>query len=314
MKTGVIILNYNNSDDTINCINSFLAVNDEPCKVVVVDNGSRKENLDKMKNYLTQKSSKVFEAPFSQNLDKADNFNLIISYQNLGYAKGNELGVSLLKNDDDVDKLLIVNNDILFVDNILKELRNFEQSRDDVGIVSPILYTKEMKSYDYTCARLSPGNWMLLFKYLFMDLATFNFSEKLDAHYYLLKKDPQLVNKQFIKVDLPSGSCMFMDKQMFLSIDSFDPNTFLYYEENILYKKLHSHGKQNYILPKIRCIHLGASSTKSKPSSFLIKCNSDSAFYYLKRYCCLNIVQKVILALAERSMKIKYTIFKSKEK
>ena len=45
-KTGVIILNYNNSQDTINCINSFLAVNKEPYKIVVVDNGSRKEKFD----------------------------------------------------------------------------------------------------------------------------------------------------------------------------------------------------------------------------------------------------------------------------
>ena len=95
---------------------------------------------------------------------------------------------------------------------------------------------------------------------------------------------------------------------------SFDSNTFLYYEENILYKKLYAIGKQNYILPSIRCIHLGASSTKSKPSSFLIKCNSDSAFYYLENYCELNVVQKFLLVLAKKSMKIKYKLFKNREK
>lgn len=313
-KTGVIILNYNNSNDSINCINSFLSVNDEPYKIVVVDNGSQADNLDVIKSYLKNKHCIIYDAPFNFEDINSNDFNLIVSKRNLGYANGNKLGVSLFKNDKEIDKLLIVNNDILFVDNILKELRRFEQNHTNVGIVSPILYTKGMRAYDYTCARKSPNDWMLLWKYLFMDIATFHFSEWIDSYCYLLKKNPEMVKNESIPVDLPSGSCMFIDKGLFCSIDSFDSNTFLYYEENILYKKLHSIGKQNYILPSIRCIHLGASSTKSKPSSFLIKCNSDSAFYYLENYCNLNTFQKVLLRLAKLSMKIKYKLFKNREK
>lgn len=313
-KTGVIILNYNNSQDTINCINSFLAVNKEPYKIVVVDNGSRKEKFDVIKSFLEDKNCKLYEDSSSFEDIHSNDFCLIVSKNNLGYANGNNLGISLLKNDKEIDKLLIVNNDVLFVDNIIKDLRAFEQEHNDAGIISPILYTKGLKDFDYTCARKSPKDWILLFKYLFMDLATFHMSEWIDSCCFLLKENPDIIYNDSIKVDLPSGSCMFIDKELFCSIDCFDSNTFLYYEENILYKKLYAIGKQNYILPSIRCIHLGASSTKSKPSSFLIKCNSDSAFYYLENYCELNVVQKFLLVLAKKSMKIKYKLFKNREK
>lgn len=81
-----------------------------------------------------------------------------------------------------------------------------------------------------------------------------------------------------------------------------------------MYIKLLAHDKQIYLLPSIGCIHIGASTTKSKLSSFLIKCNSESAFYYLSHYCCLNTVQKATLSLARIVMHAKIVIFKFIEK
>ena len=39
-------------------------------------------------------------------------------------------------------------------------------------------------------------------------------------------------------IELPSGSCMMFNAEALRIIGGFDPNTFLYYEEDILYKKL----------------------------------------------------------------------------
>ena len=37
---GVVILNYNNVKDTLNCVESVLRFNTYPIKIVIVDNGS----------------------------------------------------------------------------------------------------------------------------------------------------------------------------------------------------------------------------------------------------------------------------------
>lgn len=55
-KVGVIILNYNNIDDTINCIESVVENSDtDGLKFVVVDNGSSIHVVEAVRNYLKKK-------------------------------------------------------------------------------------------------------------------------------------------------------------------------------------------------------------------------------------------------------------------
>ena len=54
----------------------------------------------------------------------------------------------------------------------------------------------------------------------------------------MLLQHPNLKDESLVEVDMPSGSCMLFEKSVFEEIEGFDPNTFLYYEEAILYHKL----------------------------------------------------------------------------
>lgn len=55
MQTGVIVLNYNNSSDTINCIESILKVNTASIKIIIVDNGSKIDDVEFLKEYINTK-------------------------------------------------------------------------------------------------------------------------------------------------------------------------------------------------------------------------------------------------------------------
>ena len=310
--TGIIILNYNNSSDTINCVESIFKVNTAPIKKIIVDNGSQNEYVVILKKYVQNREQMQMIIEVGCEVKDLPEITLLLSKRNLGYAGGNNLGLKLADCDDDINNILIVNNDILFIEDIIPILQTKYEELDRCGILSPLLYTKDRVNIDYTCARRSPSEWLLLIKYLTGDLGLFGLSIYFDSKNYLLNRRTKL--NKIIKVDLPSGSCMFINKELFRKINWFDEHTFLYYEENILYKKLLSYNKQNYIITSIGCIHIGASSTKSKPSSFLIKCNSDSAFYYLSHYCDLNYIQKCFLLLAKKVMYMKYIIFNIKEK
>ena len=45
MYTAIIILNYNNSEDTIKCIESVERYNSADVKYIVVDNGSTRQSV-----------------------------------------------------------------------------------------------------------------------------------------------------------------------------------------------------------------------------------------------------------------------------
>ena len=282
-RTCIIILNYNNAEDTINCIESIEKFNTADIKYVVVDNHSTKEGCtDLLKMYL----QKRFEGevnimnegePHSTVLPY---MNLLLSLTNDGYARGNNKGLRLIENDPEVTDVLILNNDILFVQDIIPSLLRYYYKLSDAGIVSPLLYKKDL-TIDLRCARKNTNIWIEIARKLFNYTLAF-LKVDLSKRLYLLHDEKNI--PELFPIELPSGSCMLINKQFFADIGFFDPNTFLYVEENILYKKIQLKGKMNYLCGNLKCIHLGGASTHASSSVFLLKCERDSFTYYWKQY------------------------------
>ena len=122
-----------------------------------------------------------------------------------------------------------------------------------------------------------------------------------------------MLQRECVPIELPSGSCMMIRKELFEKIGRFDPNTFLYYEENILYRKLLSEGKQNYMLPGISCIHLGGETTnKVEHSASYMKSSKASGYYYATHYRKLNVLQRAALYCARHWFNMMVDIVKLK--
>ena len=222
----------------------------------------------------------------------------LVCTHNTGYARGNNKGIKVALEDNNVDRIMILNNDVLFVEDIIPPLVLKQDQLTDCAIISPILYKKNMVDLDYTCARLCPSEWELIINTFHLAINNFRHSRKLEKRNWLLLKKPSLQSNLKIEVELPSGACMLIRKDLFIEIGLFDPQTFLYYEENILFKKLSMMGYRNYVIPHLKCIHLGGESTKKIPSSFIQSVGADSREYYLNYYGELNILQKVISRVA----------------
>lgn len=295
--TGIIILNYNNWEDTINCVESVEKYNSSPIKYIVVDNGStNSEAIPKLDEY--------FNAKFPGGYAKlSDGDALPTSYQTIflasstndGYARGNNKGLTLAYQDPSIDTVLILNNDILFVADIIPTLLNELATIPSCGVVSPLLYGHGKQTIDYNCARKNISAWELLFTYLCWYQDVFGIFSRQDRKHLLLKSNPHLLKERRFEIELPSGSCMLMKKELMQHIDGFDSGTFLYYEENILYKKLQRLDKHSYLIPGCECIHLGACSTKKTKGTFALRHQFKSSLYYMQTFCQLNIVQKALL-------------------
>lgn len=310
-NTAIIILNYNNYEDTINCVKSVDSINTASIKYIIVDNGStRNDAVSSLDSFF----SEAYRGDYMLCKQEVDGpidlprCTFFVNENNLGYAAGNNIGLHLASFDESITHVMILNNDVLFVEDIIPSLLAELERIDDCAIISPALFKKGLVEYDDTCARMAPTARDLIFECLMLALGFNWFRNRIRNKYWLFVKNPSLKNESRLQIQMPSGSCMLIRKELFQKIGFFDANTFLYFEENILFAKISKLGLNNYLLPQQHCIHLGASSTKKSPSAFIQMCGLKSRVYYLTTYCDLTVVDRVLLYFAKHLMSVKIKI------
>ena len=251
MKTeiAIIILNYNSSSYTIDCINSinsFSAVSNY--KIIIYDNGSEIEDYNKL---LSITDNKIL-------LKRNEN--------NLGFASGNMEAVK----DIEADYYFFLNNDTLFLNNVIDPLFTFAESNKNVGICAPQLYNLDNtihSTFDYFPT--------LETKIFGISLVKF-FSKRTFPKKDLVRTDP-------LKVELVSGSAMFVRKTHFDFINGFDKTFFLYCEEEDLALKMQKSNFDVFLVPQAKVKHIGGGSTGRKfilEKEFYISFN----YFYKKHY------------------------------
>lgn len=116
MKIGIVILNYNTVQDTIDCVNSIRAYNLKYEKLVIVDNDSQE---DIWKLYRLQNDKTV----------------LLKSKFNKGFASGNNIGIRYLKNQG-IDFIVLLNSDTKIVDkDFLNKMTEEYTKNKKIGVI-----------------------------------------------------------------------------------------------------------------------------------------------------------------------------------
>jgi GT2 family glycosyltransferase len=289
MKTGIVILNYGNFQDTINCIKSvqkFCIGQD--LKIIVVDNGSTNDSVIQIANFFREEqfNYRILDVNHTKSFVNANiPFLIIPTNRNLGYAKGNNVGIRFLT-DQMVDNILILNNDILFTCNVIPPLINALDSNPEIGIISPLLMGD--KNLDYNCCRKNPTTKILITESLkYLPIPGF---KKIIDQKYLLKSKPELIEQDLVFCDIVSGSCIMAKRSTWENIRFFDEATFLYYEENILFEKLQKLNKVMALLPNVKAIHLGARATRHVININILQIELESLLYYLRNYKHSNFI------------------------
>ncbi|HEX6304643.1 MAG TPA: glycosyltransferase [Anaerolineales bacterium] len=117
-KASIIVLTYNNLEYTRMCLESIYAHTVYPdFEVVIVDNASREEAVAYLKDFANEKP----------------NVNLILNAENLGFARGNNIGAAAAQGD----YLVFLNNDTVVTDGWLSGLIRYLES-PEVGMVGPV--------------------------------------------------------------------------------------------------------------------------------------------------------------------------------
>lgn len=117
---SIIILNWNGSKLTTECISSLFNDHYKKKEIIVVDNGS------------TDDSVRIIKTRFP-------NIEIIENKKNYGYAKGNNIGIKKCLSRKS-ELILILNNDTIIKNNILLPLIKQIKNSKKIGIVCPKIF------------------------------------------------------------------------------------------------------------------------------------------------------------------------------
>lgn len=139
--TGIIILNWNGWEDTIECLKSLSQINDTEFFIVVADNGSINESVSKIKAYL--KGSETFDFHYISEKEQILPQTIInkscILYElddNYGFAKGNNKGLEIAKKYSP-DYYILLNNDTIVEPDFLSQLISFINKNQKYSVLTP---------------------------------------------------------------------------------------------------------------------------------------------------------------------------------
>ena len=247
VKLVFVILHYKNIDDTLECIKSIKKIHDA-YRIVVVDNNSGIVDDDKtLANW-------------------AD--DLIISQENLGYANGNNLGVSLARKKYNPDFVAVINNDTLifqddFIDKIINTYKRCQFDAlgpkiitNDGDSVNPFPAYRTLGEID---AAIKKSNRLI--KIYESKFKRFFLRCYIDFK-HIIKKPKHLKNATCYMEDVSLHGCAIVFSKKYLEKykDCFFKGTFLYHEEEFLeYRRKRDKLKFIYD-PSIEIFHKEGSS------------------------------------------------------
>lgn len=143
-RVSIILVNYNTTEDTIECIKSLKDISYSNFDIIIVDNKSKKEEFDKLSN----------------SVKNIENCTLISSDKNGGFAYGNNIGIKLAKKRKS-DYILLLNSDTEvekdFLDHLVVAV---EEDIESIAIViGKINYYYDKKKIWYGGGEIDWGNY-----------------------------------------------------------------------------------------------------------------------------------------------------------
>ena len=220
---GIIILNYNGIEDTIQLIESIRKnVSGAPYEIIVVDNASKANDAD------------ILEEKYGEGI------TLLRSPQNVGYAAGNNIGLRYAAKKG-LQYLCILNNDTIVVEDFFRNFMQYLDLHKDVAFVGPALIDSK-KRVQCTGSRINQIKAM-----------SYNINSGI-AYADLETAE--------ISCDMLVGACMMFTRETLETIGYLPEAYFLCFEETEWCLKAKKLGKKIICLSAHYIIHKGSVSFK----------------------------------------------------
>ena len=269
MKNIFLIINYNDYQTTEKILDN---VKDYKIldKIVVVDNNSTDDSFKKLSNF---KSKKLI---------------VIKNSQNKGYGSGINFGCKYINSKFGESYVFISNPDVVIYDE--EDLQKLIQTFDkDTAIVAPII--KEHEGYNRGWKIPSPIQDSLL---------NLIYIHRFLRPKLLFYKD-ECYKNNVMEVEAVSGCFFVINSFILKQCDYFDENIFLYYEENVIAKKIQKINKKVLINTQVEVFH-NHSITIDKNINHIKKYKElkKSQIYFQKYYNHANWFELFLLKITNK--------------
>lgn len=255
MQISIIINNYKTRGLLKQCLKGiYLYPPLVEFEVIVVDNDSRDGSVELVREHFPQ-------------------VKLIEAKENLGFHKGNNLGV---KNSTG-KYIVIMNTDIAVLDNTFDKLYDFMENHQEAALVGPKLKNPD-GSIQSSCMRF-PDKLVPILRRTFLGSLAFA-QKRLDR--YLMT---DFNHDQIAEVDWILGAFIMVRRSAIQRVGSMDENLFLYFGDVAWCKSFWSRGLKVYYYPHTNVVHYH--KRESAQSGFFSKVfwiHIRDWLIYLKKY------------------------------
>lgn len=254
MQLSVIILNYNVRYFLELCVLSVeSALKNIDSEIIVVDNNSQ------------DNSCEMIKARFP-------NVKLIQNSQNVGFPKGNNLGVAEAKGE----YICILNPDTVVAEDTFEKVLAFAENQKNLGIIG-VKLIDGTGNFLPESKRGIPKPWVAFTKIaglhkLFPKSRVFN-------KYYA----QHLSEDQTGEVEILVGAFMVLKKELYVEVGGFDENCFMYSDDIDLSYMVLQKGKTNYYFHETTVIHYKGEST-IKDGTYMKRFQEAMEFFYRKHF------------------------------
>jgi GT2 family glycosyltransferase len=270
---GIIVLNYNTWEDTIECVQSILKTTKINYKIYIVDNKS---------------SDSSFEI-LSEKYKSNSLIYIIKSEINGGYSAGNNLGIRRAL-EEGADAVLLSNSDIIYYENSIDTMYNkYQTNKKDVGLIGPkvLLLNGDIQ-------HLIRKNYTFV-NYLFSKkplnkIDIFDINKKTYHRDYKYDRDYSFYG--FL-----SGCCLLISDNYFKLAGLLDENIFLYYEESIIGLNAKKVNLKSYLVINANVLHKSSASIGNKNSAFSRFHRYYSSMYMMRRYVKVKLIPFTLIFL-----------------
>lgn len=242
-KIGIVIVNYNGGDYQNDALKTIFASSYSNFEVIIVDSASRDNSIELAKN----------EYPL---------IHVLLQDDNVGVAKGNNIGIRYALDELETEYILLMNNDIELDKNTLKELI---ERADEKTVTVPKIYYYE--PHDMLWFAGGKMYW--------------NRGES--GHIGNFETDNGQYDEEKI-IEYSPTCCMLLHRNVFEKIGYIDETVFMYFDDTDLCVRMNEAGFRIKYVPSAFMWHKVSSSGGGMDSKVYVYYNFRNKFYFMDKY------------------------------
>jgi hypothetical protein len=247
---SIVIVSFNTREILLRCLSSVQKHTEEiSYEVIVIDNASEDGTVE----VVTKKFHDV---------------KIIANKYNRGFSAANNQGIILSKGR----KIVFLNPDTMLTENSFKKINAYMQKHAEFSILGCGITDQSNQPFPIRLWEDSPRDAVLKI------LGLYDLSLELEKMGQMKANEVQVI----------SGCCFVVERELFELIGLMDENYFLYNEEDDLCRRARQSGKKICFFKKTSVQHLHGQSTHqdNHREKVIVEAYKSNLYFYSKYYSC----------------------------